>query len=122
MKLHFCHLAAVMLAVSSVALVIVASRAEQNERASARAIAAMGAFCQRQEDSLDIRVHDKTHRDLRQLMVSHFLDESVSTLCLGKEVPVDESAASMCWLERGEDACYAPLAMELLSLYRKREH
>jgi hypothetical protein len=82
---------------------------------------AIKAFCQRQELALDTKVKDPDHHDLRAAMTYRFLDQGASQLCLGKEIPIDETSARTCWVERGDDACYAQLAADLLDLYRKRD-
>jgi hypothetical protein len=103
-------------------LVLLALNTQQWANATHRAQASIKAFCQRQELGLETKVHDPSHRDLHAEMTYRFLDEGASKLCLGAEIPLDETPARTCWIEHGDDACYAQLAAELLTLYRKREH
>ena len=51
-------------------------------------------------------------------MVYHYLDESLTQMCLGKTF--DASGADACWTSSGKEDCYLGLAEQLLAAYRRR--
>jgi hypothetical protein len=76
-------------------------------------------LCYRQLLSLETLSTDRS--DLRNRFAYHYLDQSLSKVCLGTEFPVKTSDASWCWIMSAkDDHCYDDVLDQLFSLYRDK--
>jgi hypothetical protein len=80
-------------------------------------------LCTHLEWDLERIVAGRLDHDLQARMSYHHLDQGLTALCLGTDVPaVGGSEAELCFIESGRDDCYRDVAKRLLDLYRATVH
>jgi hypothetical protein len=82
--------------------------------------AARAGLCRRQFLEIESLSKEVTSHGLRARVRYGFLDQGVSKMCTGSELPVSTRDADACWIKSGDDGCYREVLAQLLAIYSRR--